>query len=183
MILKLAIRYSILSLSFYIFSLSTLSANSIDEKLVRMSLNIFPHIVAVDLDLDKKLTNNGKIQLMVFYQRKEKLATLVAATLSDRFKSISGNPIEVIISKSLGKKNPCAILIVEKLPNSILKNLINYSIEKKLLIFSPFEKDVSRGVTVSMSIQIRIVPYFNRTSLLSSNIRIHRVLLKNSKFY
>ena len=133
-----------------------MGAGDMDENLVYMSLEIFPKMVAVDLDLDRKLTPEGKIRLLVYYHKKGEWAKEVVRILSEKIETVSSKSIEAVSSDTLNSVVPTAILIVERLDKEHLKRVTDFSISRHILVFSPYEQDVKRGIIAGMSLQIRI---------------------------
>lgn len=158
-------------------------AHEVDDNLVRISLNIFPKLVAVDLDMKDKLTSDNQIRLHIFYDKKKDRAEIIADHLADKYPRIAGISTQVTLGNNLPSETPTAILLVEHLEPSALKKLVDYGIGHHRLVFSPFKEDVDRGVTAGMYMAIRILPYFNRDTLTRSQIRIHEILLRSAKFY
>ena len=158
-------------------------AQETEENLVRISLSIFPKLVAVDLGMKDKLTSNGEIKLQVFYSQKEALAKAVAKQLREQYPRIAAYPVQVEASDVFAENPPTAILIVERLENASIKKLIEYGVAHRILVFSPFKEDVDRGITAGMYMAIRILPYFNRDTLHRSRIQMHKIILRSAKFY
>lgn len=158
-------------------------AHEVEDNLVRISLSIFPKLVAVDLEMKDKLTSDDKVRFHVFYDRKKELADAVADHLRKDYPRVGKYATQVTLGNSLPVDAPTAILIIERLEEAALKPLIEYGIENHILVFSPFKEDVDRGVTAGMYVAIRVLPYFNRDTLDRSRIKIHRILLRSAKFY
>ena len=158
-------------------------APGIEDNLVRISLDIFPKLVAVDLGMKDKLTDDQKVRFHVVYGKKRELAQEVADHLEEAFPRVAGCPTEVILGNTLPSEVPTAILLVERLDEGVLKQFVEYGVTNHILIFSPFKEDVDRGVTAGMYMAIRILPYFNRDTLNRSQIKMHEILLRSAKFY
>jgi hypothetical protein len=158
-------------------------AHEVEDNLVRISLNIFPKLVAVDLDMKQKLTPDGKVRFHVFYNKKQEIAGVAADHLAEDYPRIANFATQVTVGKTLPDEVPTAILIVEHLEEGVLNQLIEYGISKHILVFSPYQEDVGRGVTASMYMAIRIHPYFNRDTLERSQIHMHKILIRSAKFY
>ena len=158
-------------------------AQETEENLVRISLNIFPKLVAVDLGMKDKLTSQGEILLQVYYRKKEELARQVVSSLEEKYSKIATYPVRVEAIDQLTSITPTAILVVEHLPDSTIKKLIAYGIQNHILLFSPFKEDVDRGITAGMYMAIRILPYFNRETLNQSGIQMHQIIMRSARIY
>lgn len=166
-----------------LWPVSVICAPGIEDNLVRISLDIFPKLVAVDLGMKDKLTDDQKVRFHVIYGEKRELAQSVADHLEEAYPGIAGFPTEVILGNTLPSEVPTALLLVERLDEAVLKQLVEYGVTNHILIFSPFKEDVDRGVTAGMYMAIRILPYFNRDTLNRSQIKMHEILLRSAKFY
>jgi len=158
-------------------------AQEVEDNLVRISLDIFPKLVAVDLDVKDKLSAGGQINFQVFYSRKKELAFSVVQQLRERYPKIAAYPVQVEARSALTQNPPTAILLVERLEAGALKSLVQYGISNHIIVFSPFKEDVDSGVTAGMYLAVRILPYFNRDTLKRSDIHLHKILLRSAKFY
>ncbi len=165
-------------------TVSQVEAKNADETMLRISLKIFPRLVAVDLDIVEKLTPTKEIRLLILYNTQKKRAEEIAQYFNEQVSNIVGISIQAIASDKLPLNDvPSGIMIIERFTEEQLIKVINYGIRHRNIVFSPFEEDVKKGVTAGMSVKIRITPCFNRSTLENSKIRIHEVLLKSSKLY
>jgi len=162
---------------------SIICAQEVEDNLVRISLDVFPKLVAVDLDMKNKLSEGGQIRLQVFYSQKKELALSVVQQLKERYPNIAALPVQVEARSAFTADPPTAIFLVERFQEKPLRNLINYGISNGILVFSPFKEDVDRGVTAGIYLSVRILPYFNHETLKRSGINMHKILLKSAKFY
>jgi len=156
----------------------------VEEMRVKIALEIFPRIVAVDNDIDKKLTPEGKIRLLLLYEKNRLSAENMADTLRQNIHNIKGKSVEVVvagISQPLTDKTVSAIFLTEILTKDLFKYIVEFSIQRHLILFSAFDGDVERGATAGIAISSKIKPFFNLTTLRQSGIKIHQVLLNISK--
>ncbi len=179
---KNLLRTGVIVAGFMMISLSLPGAATPDymDDIMRISLKFFPKFLAVDLDLKEKVYTNEKLPILIFYKTDKTYASGIAAKMAAKNRSIAGFKTDIFAANKLPEKVPAAVIIVEKLDNLSLAEVIDYCRRNKLLLFSPFEEDVKRGVTVSISIGARIRPYFNGKALEESAVRIHPILLKSS---
>ncbi len=158
-------------------------AHDSDSNLLRISFKVFPRLVAVDLDISKKLTVNKELELLVLYSIQKDHAEEAVLYLNEKVRTIASMKVVATSSDKLPPEAPAGILIIDKFTEAELRAIISYGIKNHIIIFSPFEEDVKYGVTAGMSVQIRIFPCFNRGNLKKSKIRIHDIILKSSKIY
>lgn len=163
-------------------------ASEIDERRVRISLEIFPRIVAVDQDLRDKVSDKDKVRLFVIYDHDADSAQRVMDTMRNSITNIGGRGVEFVVlsaaqSAQDGLQRPSAVFIAETLSDTVLSQLLQQAIKKRVLVFSPFAGDVERGVTVGIAISSRIKPFFNVPTLRQSHININEKLLSISQRY
>jgi len=161
---------------------------SIDEYRFQVALKLFPRIAATDQQLNEKLSNNGKIWLLIYYTNKPKQARQLIEILADDIPRIGKRDIEYRYSNKLDEYSgshqlPTAIFLAEPLNTADLRKLTEYSQKYHRLVFSPFEGDVERGVTAGIYISNKITPYFNKKALIMADINLHKGLLRVSTQY
>ena len=178
-------RHYILIILLIVSLISTESLYSQDkeETLVGIALEIFPRLVAVDLDIADKLSPSGKVKLLVYYDSQESRAANARTSLAEKFSEIAGFATDILLVNEFPKEPPTAILVVEKLSENKIAEITDYSVTHHILVFSPFEEDVKQGITAGMSIHARVVPSFNGETLIKSGIRIHEIVLRSAIIY
>lgn len=163
-------------------------ANENMERRVKISLSLFPKIVAVDNGFKSKLTGEHKVRLVFVYDRNKYRADELAKELrqsNQNIENVAVDAVSVSLDQQLQDYSvvPTAIFVAEPLGEVDFKKLVMYGIQKKVIIFSPFSGDVERGATVGLSITSRVFPYFNNNTLQASDLDINPVLLEMSKRY
>jgi len=164
------------------------SANENTDRRVRISLSLFPRIVAVDSGFKSKLTDENKARLVFVYERNKLQASELAMELgktNQNIEDVAVDSVPLSLDDQLHDHavSPTAIFVVEPLGAEDFKQLVAYGIKKRIIIFSPFSGDVERGATVGLSITTRVFPYFNNKTLQASGLDINPVLLEMSKHY
>ena len=169
-------------------SLSVCFANETTDRRIRISLPLFPRIVAVDDKFHSKLTTDNKVRLVFVYDRNRGRATELAKTVKANNANIVNIevdsvplPLEEQLKK--GAITPTAIFVAEPLGETDFKELVLYGINKGIIVFSPYSGDVERGATVGLAITSRVFPYFNKKTLEASGVEINPLLLEMSKRY
>ena len=163
-------------------------ANESTDRRVQISLPLFPRIVAVDSKFQNKLTGGNKVRLVFVYDRDKAKAKELARTVGKANKNIvnvrvDAVPMPIVEQLSADALTPTAIFVAEPLGEADFKELVMYSINKRIIVFSPYSGDVERGATVGLVITSRVFPYFNNHTLESSGIEINPILLDMSKRY
>ena len=166
----------------------TCSANETTERRLKISLPLFPRIVAVDNNFHAKLTQDNKARLVFIYERNKSEARELAKEVGKSNKNIVNikvDSVPVSLKDQLMDNAviPTAIFVTEPLGEADFKELVLYGIKKGIIVFSPYSGDVERGATVGLSITSRVFPYFNNTTLKASGLEINPILLDMSKRY
>jgi hypothetical protein len=163
-------------------------ANEAADRRVQISLPLFPRIVAVDNKFREKLTADNKARLVFVYDRDKSKANELAKTVSTANKNIvdvrvDTVPMPLIEQLKENSQTPTAIFVAEPLGEADFKQLVLYSINRGIIVFSPYSGDVERGATVGLAITSRVFPYFNSNTLEASGVEINPILLNMSKRY
>ena len=163
-------------------------ANEASDRRVQISLPLFPRIVAVDKKFQEKLTEDNKARLVFVYDRDKSKANDLAKTVGSTNKNIVNVrvdtvPVPLVEQLKANSPTPTAIFVAEPLGEADFKELVLYSINKGIIVFSPYSGDVERGATVGLAITSRVFPYFNNNTLEASGVEINPILLDMSKRY
>ncbi|WP_455221615.1 hypothetical protein [Kaarinaea lacus] len=163
-------------------------ANEATDRRVQISLPLFPKIVAVDKKFQEKLTADNKARLVFVYDRDKSKANEIAKAVGSTNKNIVNvrvDTVSVALVEQLkvNSPTPTAIFVAEPLGEADFRELVLYSINKGIIVFSPYSGDVERGATVGLSITSRVFPYFNNNTLEASGVEINPILLDMSKRY
>ena len=141
-------------------------AGEVEERRVRISLEIFPRIVAVDQDLRSKLSTTGALRLFVLFEHDGDGARHSSGQMKNSFTNIGGHAVEFVVQNAqqavtAGMEQPAAVFLSDLLPDDLFAAVMKAAIESHVLVFSPFAGDVERGATAGIAISSRIQPYFN----------------------
>lgn len=164
------------------------SASETTDRRIKISIPLFPRIVAVDSGFHNKLTEDNKARLVFIYDRNKAKANELAKELAKSNRNIVNIQVDSLplsLSEQLREsaKTPTAIFVSEPLGSPDFEKLVLYGIDKGIIIFSPYSGDVERGATVGLSITSRVFPYFNNKTLDASGVEINPILLNMSKRY
>ncbi|MFT5546614.1 MAG: hypothetical protein ACI8YD_002314, partial [Rheinheimera aquimaris] len=80
-------------------------------------------------------------------------------------------------------KTPMAIFVSQPLSDAQAAALVAYSIKQHIIVFSPFEGDVERGILAGLSVEATVKPLLNRHTLEASELQIKSFYLKVAKLY
>ena len=166
----------------------TACADATEERRLTISVSIFPKIVALDVGLANKANPDGSLTLGIIHFNQKHKADEISSLVQRKVKNIAGKSIHIklISEKELiesDKDNYAGLLLIEPLSDEVLKPIIDYATKKQILLFSPFDGDIERGVSAGIFVGSKIRPYFNLNSLKKSRIELKSAILGVSKTY
>ena len=163
-------------------------SGEVEDRRINISLSIFPKVVAVDKDLEDKLTDDDKIKFLLIYDKDWEKANTLSTRLLKKITNLRGKHIEVVVKQArdvslIFPEKAAAIFLTERLNSVQFDKIVRAGISEHITVFSPYAGDVERGATVGLAIGNRIKPYFNLNTLKASKLNINQRLLKISKRY
>lgn len=163
-------------------------ADATQDRRLTISATIFPRLVAVDEDLDKKTDAEGNIRLGLLYFSDLSKAEEVSQLIERKISNIAGKKIVFelinVSNTELSQLNHLSgLFLVQPLSDALMQKVNMFVIENHILGFSPFEGDVERGAMASIFVGAKIRPYFNSTTIKNSQIKLKPELLNVSKIY
>jgi hypothetical protein len=150
---------------------------------------IFRALLAADVDIAKKTERNGKLRLCLLYIDNIRSAESAAKTLRNRDDSRIRKmdvSIEILpFADCVENKTErfVGVFLTQTLNDEKLKILIEYTNAQKMVVFSPFEGDVERGVQSGIALEARVRPYLNTKALRTANVRLKSFFLRVAKQY
>ncbi|MCB1909116.1 MAG: hypothetical protein KDH15_17260 [Rhodocyclaceae bacterium] len=173
-----------------LFSLpgTTAVAQSFGERRVHVGLKLFRTLVAADTESGGKLDGGGRLPVYLAYADNRRDAREYASELAADMDTVRGAPvrIEVVSLASLltaGDLRPAAVFITQPLDDRELVQLVDYAIRRRVILFSPFEGDVEKGVLGGISVEATIRPLINVRTLRSSGLAIRNFYLRVARRY
>lgn len=166
-----------------VFSLG--NAGDQDSRRALIGIKLFPSVLSADQEIQSKAGPDGRLHLLLVY-RDNKLATeQLAERLAGLKDGVQGMPLapEVIQSSALVDYHdrPLAgIFLAERQPDQ-LDEVISYARARQVILFSPFQEDVERGVASGLYVSDRILPYVNPTALRGANLQLKSFFLEVAK--
>lgn len=157
-----------------------------DELRVRAGLDLFPSLVTADLDIAGKKGDDGTLTLLLIYTDNRSQAISMSQRLG-ALKTIRNIPIRVEVSNDLTMNpyaaNPPAGIFLTQPPGEKLHEIIRFAIDKGIILFSPFQGDVEKGVLGGLHISDRVLPYINKSTMKSAGINIKQFFMRVSVIY
>jgi len=179
-----------LMLAVLLFSLpsASLVAQSFGERRVHVGLKLFRTLLAADKNSGRRLDADGKLPVFLAYADDDRDARDYARSLSAGMKTVRGSEVRIevaALSDLLRDKGmaPAAVFIAQPLEDGEIEQLVRYSIRRKVIVFSPFEGDVEKGVLGGISVEATVRPLINMRTLAASGVAIKGFYLKVAKRY
>ena len=153
----------------------------------------FRAMLAADTEIEQKVDGDGALRILVVHAGDTDAAKLLIDKVAVRdagnaIEPIRGRPVHLEaarVDEALGaQKAPIAGMIVaEPLGKDQIQRLIRTTAERRVILYSPFEGDVERGVSGGLSIQAQVRPFINSQSLRAGQIVLRESFLKVAKVY
>lgn len=159
------------------------------ERRITAGARIFRALLAADVDIIQKTSGNGELRLGLLYIDHTDNAEMAAAALGHRGDSrIRKMKIRIEIvsfDKCIANdKGPLAgVFVTQRLNAENLRTLTAFASERRMVVFSPFEGDVERGVQSGIAIEARVRPYLNTKALRTAQVRLKSFFMKVAKAY
>lgn len=159
------------------------------ERRITAGARIFRALLAADVDIIQKTGGNGELRLGLLYSDRTGNAEMAAATLGRRDDSrIRKMKIRIEILSfdqcMANQKGPLAgVFLTQRLNTEKLQTLTAFANERRMVVFSPFEGDVERGVQSGIAIEARVRPYLNTKALHAAQVRLKSFFMKVARVY
>ncbi|NQZ06846.1 MAG: hypothetical protein HRT35_06765 [Algicola sp.] len=166
-------------------------AQEFDERRVRSGLKLFRTVLAADRDIHRKRTVDDKLLVLLVYTNAQHNAKTFAEELENlglgnKKGMIRNMPIKVKVINnkqlvSYREKRVAGVYLTQSLFDDELAKLVQFGIDKHVVVYSPFEGDVDKGVFGGLVIDTRIHPLINIDTMKASKLRIKSFFLKVAK--
>ncbi len=167
-----------------------LVADTYSDRRATVGLSLFRALLVADQEAEAKADEAGELPVYVLYAEDRVQADTHADTLKlelghirerrTRIESVSFNDY---LSPERANPNPLGIFISQRLTDDELERLVRRSIEQGVILFSPFEGDVEKGVLAGLSVQASVRPYINLAVLKETGIAIKPFYLRVARTY
>lgn len=181
------------AVGFALLALATTSSVSGDDSSARVQagVRLFRSLLAADLGIDGRVDAEERLVVLVVYaadaDRADRVARLItepaegqaAVTIRD-FPLIAELASDPALA-AYQQRAPAAIFIAEPLKDDALARIVRYGIERRIIVFSPHEGHVEKGVLGGISVEAKVQPYLNQETLDASRVALKPFFLKVSK--
>lgn len=165
----------------------TARADGYEDTRVAMGARLFRTLLGADLGLDKKARADGALRVVFFYTSDRKRAEELAAAFA-KGPAIRGLPVTVAVDKdptfAAHADGPLAGVFLAQAPEAaVLRAIVQFGIARGVIVYSPFEGHVEKGVLGGLAVEAQVKPYINLSTLDASNITLKDFFLKVTKVY
>lgn len=162
-------------------------ADSQDERRVRTGARVFRTLLLADMALERKTGADGRLDVAVYASDSASLgevAPLIAPAAAAGGSS-RGPPFAIRHEQALSEATapPVALFLATPLGASELDRLVAWSIRHGVILYSPFEGDVERGVLAGVSIEAKVLPYINQRTLDASGVEFKPFFMRVAKVH
>lgn len=179
-----------IALAVLLFSLpcASLVADAFSERRAYVGLKLFRTLVAADLEIRKKVAGDGTLPIYLVYANSDSAALEYEQNLQASLPTVRDIPASVRVLPLADvlrdrPPRPAAVFIAQQLDDAELDRLIRHSIARQIILFSPFEGDVEKGVLAGLSVEATVRPLINMQTLNASQVAIKDFYLKVAKRY
>ena len=170
------------------FAHASVQADSDGERRIRTAARLVRALLSADLGVADKRTDDGWLEVLVLMkpgQPELELGTLISpASAANGPTKVRGLPLRVrTVTQVPGADStrPIMVFLASPLGDREFQQLLAWCIGEQVILYSPFDGDVERGATAGLSVQAKVQPFLNRTTLESSRIELQAFFVQHSR--
>lgn len=167
------------------FASVAVHADPVSDRRAQSGLRLFKALIAANEELEAG-ANDGKLTVVFLYR--DDLAR--ARALGEGFASapVRGLPVAAAYFKdsdleALAASRPAAVFLADAPEDKTLERLVAFSIQNKVILYSPFEGHVEKGVLGGLSVEAQVRPYVNLKTLAAANLKLKPFFMKVAKVF
>jgi hypothetical protein len=164
-------------------------ADDVQSRRAEFGVRLFRTLLAADLDLAKKTVENNQLLVVFYYvddkRRAEELAARFVGSPPEKVRDMTV-VAEVTNDPAFAKygtRAPAAVFIAQPPNASLLRSVIKFGIDRRLIVYSPFEGHVERGVLGGIAVEAQVRPFVNLATLEASHVSLKSFFLQVTKVY
>jgi hypothetical protein len=167
-------------------AVANVHADSYDERRVRAGARLFRSMLAADTGIEGRKDADGSLHVLL-YASDPALAGEIGALIAPPSKAaVRGMPLTVRSSSQLpaeGSEVPAGLFLASIPSDAELERLVRWGIEHRVIVYSPFEGHVERGIAGGISIEAKVQPYVNLGTLKASGVELKPLFMKVAKVH
>lgn len=168
---------------------AVVQADSYDERRMRAGARLFRALLVADLDLQSRVAADGELHVVLLGASPAEAVELSRHILppgegdSARVGGLGLQLAARELSTLAQTDRPAAVFVAEPLNDTEMGQLVAWSRQQKVLLYSPFEGDVERGVMAGLSVEAKVLPYLNEAALNAAGVSLKPLFHKVSKVH
>ena len=169
---------------------NTALADSADDRRVRAGARLFRSLLTAQLALESKAASDGALHVIVFGADSAlapEIAALIASSGDAGKPGIRDLPVAIERVASIGQlakiAQPAGVFLASTQSPADLSQLIRWSTDSHVVLYSPFEGDVEHGVAAGLAVEAKVQPYLNTSALQAAGVEIKPFYLKVAKTF
>ena len=167
-------------------AVANVQADSYDERRVRAGARLFRSMLAADTGIEGRKGVDGSLHVLL-YASDPVLAGEIGALIAPPSKAaVRGVPLTVQSSTRLpaeGGEVPAGLFLASIPSDAELDRLVRWSIAHRVIVYSPFEGHVERGIAGGISIEAKVQPYVNLGTLKAAGVELKPLFMKVAKVH
>jgi hypothetical protein len=167
--------------------------DSQQERRNRAGLRLFRTLLAADRGLGERTLPDGRLPVAFFYtdaaeQAAEQLEGFARPGEDGEPEPIKGLPLSLEATSDptfpeWGGVLPAAVFIAQDPGEAALARIVAFGIENGVIVYSPYEGHVERGVLGGLAVGAQVRPYVNTRTLAASKVALKDFFLKVARRY
>lgn len=150
------------------------SADTYDPLLLRAQASIFPKIILLDQDLNKKTPDNKVVITIVSTIRDPQIAEQLKKLIEDKYGGSLGNKklkVNVTTFDKFNSNTLSTVYIVLDAPGSMIEKVVSYASSHERIVFSYSYADFVYNTLISLHVKEKTYIYINKSAVQSYGIR------------
>jgi hypothetical protein len=169
---------------------NTALADDADDRRVRAGARLFRSLLAAETALETQAGADGALHVVVFGGENTTagdVSQLIAASGESGKTGIRDLPVKIErvanVTALDSTPKPAGIFLASAPNDADLAKLIAWSSAAHIVLYSPFEGHVERGVAAGIAVEAKVQPYLNLPALQAAGVEIKPFYLKVAKVY
>lgn len=165
-------------------------ADGYEERRVQTGLRLFRAMLAADIELPAKVGTDGELLILFVYTDDRHHAEGLAETFMKRggaAEPIRGLAVrtESVPARALAAwpGSAAGVFLAQSPSAADLAGVVRFGIQRRLVVYSPFEGHVESGVLGGLAIEAQVRPYVNLATLEASRVALKDFFLKVAKVH
>lgn len=163
-------------------------ADSFEDRRIRTGARIFRSLLAADTDLATKSRKPGRVVVWVIGKGdalQQDVHELIASQTDAKRALIQNLPVKITAFQQFEQISalppPVAVFFVTPPKELEFKQWLDWSIKHHVILFSPFEGHVERGMSAGISIQAKVQPLLNQAQMQAIELKLKPFFLRVAK--